>query len=181
MHWPGRTHSNVDPLSRLPCTPHYISPAREDLLDPKASTEHDDLQQAWETFIKEQELAVESKTVTTCSKGKGGYSAETLPSNVQPVTQAADTEPQASKGVRNSPSAIHIHANQETVRWFAEAYTEDKDFAAVLKRTLGERLQDQKYCAYCLASNGLMYFEDADGQVRLCIPSTERATLIKNV
>ena len=44
-----------------------------------------------------------------------------------------------------------------------------------------ERLQDQKYCAYRLAENGLMYFEDADGNVRLCIPSSERSTLIREV
>ena len=93
VHRPGRTHSNIDPLSRLPRIPNYISPAREDLLNPKASTEHDNLQQAWKTFIKEWELTVESKMATTCFKGKGGYSTETLPSNIKPVARAADTEP----------------------------------------------------------------------------------------
>jgi len=31
IHRPGRAHSNVDPLSRLPRIPSFISPARKDL------------------------------------------------------------------------------------------------------------------------------------------------------
>jgi hypothetical protein len=63
VHQPGRAHSNVDPLSRLPRIPTFISPARNDLPSPTVSTEHQELQQAWEAFIKEHELAVESKPV----------------------------------------------------------------------------------------------------------------------
>ena len=44
VHRPGRIHSNVDPLSRLPRIPTFVSPAREDLLDPMLSTEHEELQ-----------------------------------------------------------------------------------------------------------------------------------------
>ena len=51
----------------------------------------------------------------------------------------------------------------------------------MLQRTQEERLQDQKYCAYRLAENGLMYFEDADSNVRLCVPKSERSTLIREV
>ena len=58
VHQPGRTHSNVDPLSRLPHIPPYISPARDNLPSPAASTEHKDLQSAWEAFIKECEYTV---------------------------------------------------------------------------------------------------------------------------
>ena len=70
VHWPGRTHSNIDPLSRLPCIPQYISPARDDLPSLAALTEHKDLQSAWEAFIKECEYAVESKTITMRRKTK---------------------------------------------------------------------------------------------------------------
>jgi len=169
VHWPGRTHSNIDPLSRLPHIPKYISPAREDLPNPKASTEHDDLQQAWEAFIKEREFAVESKTVTTHSKK--GKRSDTRKHH-DPVTRTTNAELEAEERTKFSPSAIHVHADQETVEHFARGYLEDKDFASVLERTLKERLQDQKYCAHCLASNGLMYFEDADGHVRLCVPQS---------
>jgi len=53
IHRPGRAHSNVDPLSRLPRVPGFVSPAREDLLSPMLSTEHEELQSLWHHFIKE--------------------------------------------------------------------------------------------------------------------------------
>ena len=53
IHRPGRVHSNVDLLSRLPRLPGFISPAREDLPNQALSTEHEDLQRLWHNFIKE--------------------------------------------------------------------------------------------------------------------------------
>ena len=53
IHRPGRVHSNVDLLSRLPRIPDYVSPAREDLPSQSLSTEHENLQQLWHDFIKE--------------------------------------------------------------------------------------------------------------------------------
>ena len=64
VHQPGRTHSNIDPLSRLPHIPQYISPARDNLPSPTALIEHEDLQSVWEAFIKEGEFTVEHKTIT---------------------------------------------------------------------------------------------------------------------
>jgi len=178
VHRPGRTHSNVDPLSRLPRLPQYISPAREDLPSPTASTEHEDLQSAWEAFIKEREFAVESKTVTTRLKAKRQAKAPKEPSSAEGTrVEAKDVK----ELVTNTPTAIHVHVDQETVKRLVKGYLEDKEFASVLKRTQEERLQDQKYRAYRLADNGLMYFEDADGNVRLCVPSSERTSLIREV
>ncbi len=181
VHRPGRTHSNVDPLSRLPRIPQYISPAREDLPSPTASTEHEDLQIAWEAFIKEREFTVESKTVTTRSKVK--RLAKTL--DVLKDPSSAETTKVRSEGFKgaaiSSPTAIHVHADLEAVERFTKGYPEDREFAPVLKRTQEERLQDLKYRAYRLADNGLMYFEDADGNIRLCVPSSERPSLIQEV
>ena len=65
IHRPGRVHSNVDPLSRLPRIPEFVSPARGDLPSQTLSTEHGELQQLWHDFIKKQELAIDSYPVTT--------------------------------------------------------------------------------------------------------------------
>jgi hypothetical protein len=51
VHRPGRAHSNVDPLSRLPRIPEFVSPAQDDLPNSSLSTEYEELQQAWNTFI----------------------------------------------------------------------------------------------------------------------------------
>ena len=53
VHRPGRAHSNVDPLSRLPRIPTFTSPARDDLPEPALTTEHKELQKTWLAFIKE--------------------------------------------------------------------------------------------------------------------------------
>jgi hypothetical protein len=58
-------HSNVDPLSRLPRIPTFISPSRDDLPEPSLSMEYEDLQQAWLQFIREQEHELEVQTATT--------------------------------------------------------------------------------------------------------------------
>src|SRR6266852_3740813 len=47
IHRPGRVHSNIDLLSRLPRLPEFVSPAREDLPSLTLSTEHEDLQRLW--------------------------------------------------------------------------------------------------------------------------------------
>ena len=53
IHRPGRAHSNMDPLSRLPRVPEYVSLAREDLPSATLSTEHKELQHLWHNFVKE--------------------------------------------------------------------------------------------------------------------------------
>ena len=82
---------------------------------------------------------------------------------------------------KEAPTSIHVHVNQDIVKCFIRGYLEDKDFALVRKQILEERLQDQKYQAYCIADNGLMYFEDANSNIRLCMPSSERSSLIQEV
>ena len=98
-----------------------------------------------------------------------------------PVGSSEAGNRNVSDSTVKAPMAIHVHVNLETVERFAKGYLEDKDFALVLRRTQEERLQDQKYRAYRLAENGLMYFEDANGNVRLCVPSSEHSTLIREV
>ena len=108
IHRPGRAHSNVDPLSRLPRIPTFISPARKDLPEPSLTTEHEELQQAWQSFIKECEWAVEAKTVKLQTM-KGDNSA----ANQEPRTNA-----QADEQANEVPqkSRLHVYANEETVK-----------------------------------------------------------------
>ena len=61
VHRPGRAHSNVDPLSRLPRIPTFTSPARNDLPEPALTTEHEELQKAWLAFIKELKKKLSSR------------------------------------------------------------------------------------------------------------------------
>jgi hypothetical protein len=171
VHRPGRAHSNVDPLSRLPRIPTFISPARDDLPTSSASTEHEELQKVWGTFIKERELAVEVKAIVTRSKS---HSASKGHNNSEERVELPPHQ-------RLQMPATHVFANEETIQRFVQSYRLDKDFAAVIERTRSENLLEHKRRAYRLAENGLLYFEDADGKIRLCVPLKERTTIIKEV
>jgi hypothetical protein len=151
----GRAHSNVDPLSQLPHIPTFISPARDDLPSLTVSTEHQELQQAWEAFIKEHELAVESK----------------------PVLHNQMDRKQASL----NPSNLHAYADKEAVRCFVEGYRLDKDITSLVNRTQEELPNKGKNCAYQLGTNGMLYFKDADSNLQLCILKSERLDLIKEI
>ena len=64
IHRPGQIHSNINPVSRLLRILMFISPSRDNLPEPSLSTEYEDLQHAWQNFIKEQELGLEVKIST---------------------------------------------------------------------------------------------------------------------
>jgi hypothetical protein len=168
-HRPGRVHSNVDPLSRLPRIPSFISPAREDLPSSSASTEHEDLQLAWQTFIQERELALDSHVAMR------RVSRETATERTGSLESSPD---------ERSPAAqrhLHVHVDERALKDFALGYASDKAFAPLIKRANEERPDPQKHRAYRLASSGLLYFEDADGNVRLCVPASQQTSLIKEV
>jgi hypothetical protein len=55
-----------------------------------------------------------------------------------------------------------------------EGYHSDKDFASLVNRTREELPDKGKNCAYRLGTNGMLYFEDTDGNLWLCVPKSER-------
>jgi len=169
IHRPGRAHSNVDPLSRLPRIPTFISPARNDLPEPSLSTEHEELQQAWQSFIKEREQAVEVKAVKLQFTKEDRSTAE----------QEQRTEEQDNEAPQKS--RLHVHASEEAVNRFTAGYAADKTFKALVKRSSTEGFDERKYRAYRIGTNGLLYFEDADARIRLCVPENERKELLKEV
>jgi len=76
---------------------------------------------------------------------------------------------------------LHVYADEETIRRFTAAYAADKDFKALVNRSRNEGFDEKKYRAYRLGSNGLLYFEDADSRIRLCVPEEERKKLLGEV
>jgi hypothetical protein len=179
IHRPGRAHSNVDPLSRLPRIPSFISPARNDLPDQFLSTEHEDLQRIWNEFITERELSTEGKLVITRSSSKDTPAADAQ--DRSSPTEASTTAETGRKVSTLAENHLHVYANREAVKRFTEGYATDKDFSRLLERTQAEGLDDRKYRAYRVANNGLLYFEDADGHLRLCVPKTERNEILQSV
>jgi len=191
IHRPGRVHSNVDPLSRLPRIPEFVSPAREDLPSQMLSTEHGELQRLWHDFIKERELAIDSYPVTTralrkrSSKQKAPATQSKNPGSISETTSNREAdelrEPTPNGLQSTAPTNLHIFASDEIVLRFTNGYKGDKEFAPLIARTLEEPQDARKHRAYRMGNKGLLYFEDADHKARLCVPATERLNLIKEV
>jgi hypothetical protein len=176
VHRPGRAHSNVYPLSRLLRLPNFISPAREDLPSPSVSTKHEQLQEAWETFIKEHKLITEVKTVSVCPKARAVAKATDKSEPQILLTPEIDNN-KTSNHVR--PSATHAPIEEGIAQRFKEGYCTDKDFALLVEQTLNEEPHEKKSCAYHLVDNGLLYFKDVEGNIRLCVPSEEQLVILK--
>ena len=168
IHRPGRAHSNVDPLSRLPRIPTFISPARMDLPTPSLSTEHEELQSAWRAYLEERERAVEVKLVGSRDSKEG----KTLEEKTPRENQSNENHPRLG---------LHVYVNDETVARFATGYASDKSFKALFSRLHSEGFDERKYRAYRIGANGLLYFEDADAKIRLCVPERERKEILKEV
>ena len=114
VHRPGRAHSNVDPLSRLPRIPTFTSPARDDLPELELTTEHEELQKAWLAFIKERELAVEAKTTIARANRRPKSKANKALTTSKTAAQESVTEGQA--GNPHIDSNLHIYASEDMVK-----------------------------------------------------------------
>ena len=172
IHRPGRAHSNVDPLSRLPRIPSFILPAREDLPEPSLSTEHKELQRAWQSFINGRERAVDAKAI---------QAQPTRESKAEADSSSQDLHPKMDDDPSSPNSGLHVYASEEIVKRFAAGYLTDKGFKTLVSCSHAEGIDERKYRAYRLGTNGLLYFEDTDSRIRLCVPENERREILKEV
>jgi hypothetical protein len=67
------------------------------------------------------------------------------------------------------------------IKRITEGYAADKDFTNLFNCVRNEKMDERKYCAYRISRNGLLYFEDANANIRLCIPASEREGILKEV
>jgi hypothetical protein len=137
VHRPGRVHSNVNPLSRLPRIPEFVSPARSDLPSPSVSTEYEELQQAWDVFIRERETAVESHFVVThsCQSQIREKTPIEPDVNARPSRKMTKSSPTSNVSSPSISSGLHVFVDKEVIEQFLEGYQKDKDFATLLNCT----------------------------------------------
>jgi hypothetical protein len=76
---------------------------------------------------------------------------------------------------------LHVQVDEEALKDFTLGYVSDKTFATLIERTSEEKPNPLKFRAYQLAKNSLLYFEDTNGNIRLCVPTSQQASLIKEV
>ena len=116
-----------------------------DLPSSSALTEHEELQRAWETFIKECKLAVEVKSVLTRSKAQPATQPLDQPDEgTWPIQKDSHAGQETEPFNRNLPAATHVFTDEEIVQCFLAGYHSDKAFASFVDRTRNESLLEHK-------------------------------------
>jgi hypothetical protein len=125
-------------------------------------------------------LAVESHCITTRSRRtrnhKKGQSSNTDSANGT-TKSFIENETQSN----SNSTKLHVFVSKEVVERFLKGYRLDKDFAALLNRTQEVKHDENKHCAYQIGENELLYFEDADHQIQLCMPLSKRTAILREV
>ncbi|KII96106.1 hypothetical protein PLICRDRAFT_75925, partial [Plicaturopsis crispa FD-325 SS-3] len=76
---------------------------------------------------------------------------------------------------------VLIGISPEDITAWRKGYTNDDHFSAVLKSLQIEtQTNEPEYPQYFLSDTGLLYFEDAAGNNRLCVPASEQQSLISD-
>lgn len=196
VHRAGRVHSNVDPVSRLRRRiPHQTGPSedatgalklsssgtyREMCLDRQSALDIEDpLKNMYEELgpkFEEKLLQVAAHHVSDEER-------------IEPSNLSLKIETSMFSGQDNSIDLDYITSAsysllveiipEEMEKW-KQAYFEDPLFSEVLKVwKKGNDQVNSEYPQYHYSDEGLLYFEDWNGNNRLCVPASLRIDLIK--
>ena len=177
VHRAGRVHSNVDPISRLrrrvpqqegPCELDGITlTIGEQTNDPLKNT-FDELGPRFE----ERLLEVAAQHAQTIIEGTrpGVNLGETLDG---PVKYA----PESYRAAAAHSLLIGI-APEDVLEW-RNGYANDPHFREVLRAIQGDVPDRPTFPQYYLSDEGLLYFEDWNGASKLCVPTEQRVSVMK--
>lgn len=201
IHRPGRIHSNVDPLSRLErITPGHVSPNDDGssgiLID--TMEKPDDRNQAparrfsfqaWSMSNEKGQFAVGYQLETRRQKRAREEASKEPPPILTNEKQQAESSPRQSptpiitreKIRSNDPREgnIHITLEKTLLSEWIEGYRASSSFKDIWndERTRAD-VRPSGY-RYFRDENDLLFFKDADGQPRLCVPEIFRKRLLE--
>ena len=178
IHRAGRTHSNVDPLSRLPrLPPDHTSPAHSDEPSITAQTDLDDKQERIRAGDPRTKLAFVAWSIDDCLVEKSTFQGEANSqlNNTSEVTELDTLEATEEYwGALNPPPNIHIHIDDDLKQQWMKGYESDP----VLGKTWMDPAsltdnwkQGQRFFR---TEDGLLFFRDEDFRPRLCVPLSHR-------
>lgn len=180
VHRAGRVHSNVDPISRLrrrvpiqdgpteDATKHIVF--GQDMEDEPLRNMYEELGDRFE----EKLLTVASNFVKQEEEDTPDYSTnipDSLDNNL-PINSTFSTS--------NSYSVLVGITDHELGEWKA-ALTTDNLFGKVLKAIDDDEEDEDQYPQYHVKENNLIYFEDWNGNHRLCVPNALRVKVMSEV
>ena len=181
IHRASHVHSNVDPLSRLPrAPPDHISPVHDNKLTIRTDSDLAEKQErqaelapAWTAF------AIWS--LDECLEGR--RSAWPVSMETEEDSDKLDElEPSTDYwNAQNPLPNLHIAISDNFLKDWIKGYQSDRSFQTIWK-DLSHDVQTRKANGRFIKDEcGLLYFVDPDYQPRLCIPSSQRNFILREV
>jgi hypothetical protein len=178
IHRAGRVHSNVDPISRLRWRlPLQNGPGIDMTESLNLKTDEDPLKNMFE----ELGPRFEEKLLTVASRFVATEEDSTLEIDNHMTSVKIILEDGGSINIPYSTAKAYSIliglAPSETERW-RTAYQLDPHFNKVLQSFAFDKVDDPLYPQYFYGDEGLIYFEDSQGNMRLCVPNQLRVEVM---
>nr|GAT46648.1 TY3B-TY3B protein [Mycena chlorophos] len=176
VHRAGRVHSNVDPISRLRRrVPIHDSPATDTTPAIELSTD-DPLKNMYEELgprFEEKLLKLASAQVHLQEDPEVPDTLTAYPSEL------GDSSPPVSHYCTSRGYSVLVGISDDELQSWVSAYQEDPHFSRVLADwKIEANWSNPRWPQYHLAESGLLYFQDFEGNNRLCVPEKQRTPLI---
>ena len=173
VHRTGKIHSNVDPVSHLRrCVPINDGPITDDvrsvsLLEPNEDPLKDMFTELGSRF-EERLLRIASGYVASLEE------TENSQISVSPIILDSEGSLDIEVSYLSSSSySILIGISDEELLTWKEGYTKDPHFSSLLSNLREEtKWNNPSYPQYHYGENGLIYFEDWNGNNKLCVPGS---------
>ena len=184
VHRAGRVHSNVDPISRLRRrVPVQDSPLEDN--SRVADSIGDEMEDPLKNLYDQLSNQFEAKVLHLASNFQ--HAEEDISSNFTtevPIQSDVPSEEESQditmpySTSRNHSLTVHFDP-EETKEW-VNAYLEDPYFQRIIESLKSEdNLLNPRYPQFFSSDQGMLYFEDWEGNMRLCVPHSRRISIMK--
>ena len=181
IHRPGRKHSNVDPLSRLPrVIPSFTSPMKDE-----SSSIQINVSDVTDAYTPAHKMGMSVFTLADCLEDSIRAYPTAYTTNVNHTSGADDTSNDVADSTKDSyekanepPGYIHTQmANDLRLKW-VQGYLEDPGLRSVYEDKRSEVGSWEPGFRFFKDLDGLLYFRDADYHPRLCVPKALRRDVL---
>lgn len=185
VHRAGRVHSNVDLISRLRRRlPRESGPVTDDTRTLTLMDFDDPLKDMYAELGERFEEKLLTVAVQFVNAEEISEVADTS-LNIGPIEIDAGSESSYDitiPYVTSSAYSVLIGIVDDEIQKWIEGYKSDPHFSKVLKEWKGERnWTNPFYPQYHYGENGLIYFEDWQGNNRLCVPKSVQLQIMDEV
>ena len=180
VHRAGRVHSNVDPISRLRRRiPYQQGPTVDATQHISLELSDDPLKDMYDELgdkFEEKLLNIASKFVNATAETPE-YSCTVSDGLEIPLPEGGNL---VQNYATSSTYSVLVGMNADDLKDWKKAYTTDHLYSKVLKASQIDNDEAGHYTQYQIR-DGLVYFEDWNGNFRLCVPESLRVSVMSEV